>query len=335
MKTVFHKSLLVCLLGSAGVAAHAEGFNFYALLDGGIASTSINHGGSSKTEFVTGGYAPNFVGMTSEKTLGNGLAAGFKLEQGFLLNAKDGTYWWFGKDSLFNRQANLYVKGGFGTVTAGTQGNLAFSSVLLGEPRAGSNYGSALASIAIDGGLGTVDQGAIAYTSPAVNGWTGAAAYVPETASAKSGERYSATLAGYSNDLGASKAKGYVAGGSYKLGALTLKGLFMNQDNGSTLANLDTYGAGGSYAVTPELTADFGLYKSSDSAASYKTSTFAVGLQYKFLKDLTVYGQYANVKNQDVKDAAFNFAGPTLLTGSVAAGQTASTVNVGLLYSFF
>jgi predicted porin len=75
--------------------------------------------------------------------------------------------------------------------------------------------------------------------------------------------------------------------------------------------------------------------KSSDSAASYKTSTFAVGLQYKFLKDLTVYGQYANVKNQDVKDAAFNFAGPTLLTGSVAAGQTASTVNVGLLYSFF
>jgi predicted porin len=344
MKTVFQKSLLVCLLGSAGLSAQAEGFNFYALLDGGIASTSISHGGGSKTEFVTGGYAPNFMGMSSEKTLGNGLSAGFKLEQGFLLNAKDGTYWWFGKDSLFNRQANLYVKGGFGTVTAGTQGNLAFSSVLLGEPRAGSNYGSALASIAIDGGLGTVDQGAIAYTSPTVNGWTGAAAYVPETASVKSGERYSvtyaskdyaATLAGYANDLGASKAKGYVAGASYKLGALTVKGLFMNQDNGSTLANLETYGAGGSYAVTPELTADFGLYKSSDSAASYKTSTFAVGLQYKFLKDLVVYGQYANVKNQDVKDAAFNFAGPTLLTGSVAAGQTASTVNVGLLYSFF
>lgn len=348
MKSVFQKSWLVCVLATAAWSAHAEGFNFYALLDGGMASTSINKGGSSKTEFVTGGYAPNFMGMSSEKTLGNGLSAGFKLEQGFLLNAKDGTYWWFGKDSLFNRQANLYVKGGFGSITAGTQGNLAFSSVLLGEPRAGSNYGSSLASIAIDGGLGTVDQGALSYTTPTVNGWTASAAYVPEIKDGpKSGERfsvtysakdYSATFAAYANDLGATKAKGYVAGAFYKLGALTLKGLVMNQDNGASqtpLSSLDTFGMGGSYAITADLTADFGVYKSSDAAARYKASTFATGLQYKFLKDLTVYGQYASVKNQDTTSAAFNFAGPTLLTGSVAAGQAASTVNVGLLYSFF
>ena len=165
MRTALTKSLLVTALSVAGGFAHAEGFNFYALIDGGVAKTSISHGGQSRTEFVTGGYAPNFMGLSAEKSLGSGLSGGFKLEQGFLLNGKTvfDQYGAFGPDSLFNRQANAWVKGDFGTVTLGTQSNIAFGSVLLGEPRAGSNLGSALATIDLDGGLGTVDQAAVSY----------------------------------------------------------------------------------------------------------------------------------------------------------------------------
>lgn len=59
------------------------------------------------------------------------------------------------------------------------------------------------------------------------------------------------------------------------------------------------------------------------------------GVQYKFVKDLTAYAQYANVKNKGSTSVPFNFAPPTLLTGSLTTDQTASTFNVGLLYSFF
>lgn len=351
MRTALTKSLLVTALSVAGGFAHAEGFNFYALIDGGVANTSISHGGQSRTEFVTGGYAPNFMGLSAEKSLGSGLSGGFKLEQGFLLNGKTvfDQYGAFGPDSLFNRQANAWVKGDFGTVTLGTQSNIAFGSVLLGEPRAGSNFGSALATIDLDGGLGTVDQAAVSYKSPSMAGWTLAGTLVPDhgdAGSLKSGSRLAATYAG--KDLGATLAvyedktqgapssKGTVAGASYKVGALTIKGLAVSQKT-SVFTGLDTLGLGGAWALSPATTLDFGLYQSKDSAAHYKVATAAVGVQYKIVKDLTLYGQYASVQNKDSTPAAWNFAGPSssYLTGSISQGQTASTVNVGLLYSFF
>ena len=348
MKNVLKKSLIAASLVSLGYSAHAEGFNFYALVDGGFGSTSINKGGTTKGEFVTGGYAPTFMGMSSEKSLGKGLTGGFKLEQGFLLTGKSffGEYASFGPDALFNRQANVYVKGDFGTVTIGTQGNIAFDSVLLGEPRAGSNFGSALATIDLDGGLGTVDKGALTYKSPSLSGTSLALAYVPAQGTSKATSRLAAT---YSGKEGAASiatyedkpvigtaSKGTIYSGNYKLGAFTLKGLYVTQKNGA-LTKLSTLGGGGAYALSPETTLDFGIYDSKDSAAHYKVATMAGGVQYKFLKDLTLYGQYASAKNKGTKAAAWNFAGPSsaFLTSAITAGQTASTINVGLLYAFF
>ena len=36
MKTLIRSTVLMASLAAAGLGAHAEGFNFYALLDGGI-----------------------------------------------------------------------------------------------------------------------------------------------------------------------------------------------------------------------------------------------------------------------------------------------------------
>ncbi|HXC39291.1 MAG TPA: porin [Burkholderiales bacterium] len=356
------------MAGTAPAFAAADGFNFYALIDGGIVATSISGGGPSRTEFVTGGYAPNFVGFTAQKSLSSGLKGGFQFEQGFLLNANPcsapaggppsggcvgtGSRYWFGPDSFANRAGNVYVEGSLGTLRLGTQGNIAFGSLLSMEPRFGSNFGSALAAIDIDGGLGTRDNAALSYTSPSMSGFTGAVSLVASSrtdvaAPISSGWRlagsYSmgdlgATLAYYNNKVNTTPstpdANGWILGGKYKFGAFTLKGIFVKQKT-VALPSLKTFGAGGAYDLTPDLTLDGGVYQSRDSGPKYKQTTLGFGGQYKITKELSAYGQIAKVKNNDTFVTSFNFAGPTIEPFTLTAGQSANTLNIGLLFAWF
>jgi predicted porin len=366
MKISLKHSILMASLSTLCVSAHADGISFYALIDGGMASNSIKGaGGTSRTEFVTGGYAPNFVGMTGEKSLGTGLKGGFNVEQGFLLTnnpgAANNSRFFFGSDSIANRQANVFLQGSYGTLKAGTQANIAFKSVLMGDARFGSNYGSSLAAVVIDGGLGTIDTSAISYTSPLMSGFTLAASLVASqratpTANVSSGSRlsanyamnnFSATFATFNNNTksvpATPDANGYVTGVNYKLNAFTLKGSYIKEKNpGNTpagaaraLNNLKTLGFGGAYVLNDTTTFDAGIYRSTDSGARYKMNTLGVGVQYKIIKDLALYAQYAHVKNKDAATVAYNFAGPTIQPGSLIAGQSATTFNIGALYSFF
>jgi hypothetical protein len=347
----------LCLLGVAASQVHAEGFNFYALLDGGIASTHLSGGaaGTSKTgtEFVTGGYAPNFLGITSEKSLGQGFVGGFKLEQGFLLNPSSTAKPGFFSDlsGLFNREANLYIKSESGTLTVGTQGNAFFSSLLSVDPRSAPNFGSSLAVTVVDGGTGTNDKGGISYQSPSMSGLSFKVGYMPSNFSEniKTGTRFSlkyekgpfmVTAASYNTEMTSApdyRKTGTLAGGSYKVGDVTLKLMSVKQTN-PTYKDLQTLGYGGAYQLTPTLAVDFGIYDSKDGATGYKTNTIGTGVQYKFLKDLTAYGQYSTVKNTGTQTAAYNFAPPMAVdsgAGSLTANQTGNTLNIGLLYGFF
>jgi len=364
--TTLKKTQLALALSVAAFAAQAEGLYTYALIDGGMASTRIS-GGSSKSEFVTGGYAPTFAGLTYEKAASAGLTVGARLEQGFLIapNPNTSSRFWFGNGSLLNREANIYLKGGAGSLVVGTQPNIAFKTVLLGEPRAGSNYGSALAMIDIVGDLGTVDDAAISYTAPSLNGLTLAAQYVPQTKSkkpscpettcsdVKSGSRLSLAyasgplslgLASYSNTLftsatteASTQASGTIASGSYKIGAATLKGLYASQKIDGSLATMKTTGLGGAYAVTADLTLDAGIYRSSSATGGMKVHTTGLGGQYKITKELSAYTQWAQVDNKSSGSAgaAINFAGPTVQDLFIGTGKSAKTINAGLLYAFF
>ena len=349
-------------LGLTAITAGAEGINFYALLDGGLAHSKISGPGTTgnKTEFVTGGYAPNFFGIKGEKSLGDGYTGGFNLEQGFLLQAPNNSAAWagyannsrfsFGDDSLFNRQANLYISGAFGKLTIGTQPNIAFNSVLAVDPRFGSDFGSSLATIVADGKLGTIDNGSISYASPTINGLSGSIQYVPSGPSASStissgargslnysGDGYTLTLASYSNHdkTGTSGSHGYVTGGTKKLSDFTLKVLYANQSN-NAYSGLSTTGLGGAYSLAPKTTLDVGYYKSSKGAA-YDMKTTGVGVQHKFLKDLTLYAQYAQVKNSGTDTGVYNFLPPngSLFNEVITTGQKATSINVGFLYAFF
>ncbi len=363
MKTTMKHTILLASLSALCGQAHAaaDGFNFYGLIDGGTATTKITGaGGSSRSEFVTGGYAPNFVGMTGQKSLSSGLKGGFQLEQGFLLNnnpcagpggcTNSNSRFWFGDDSAFNRSANVYVEGSFGTVRFGTQGNIAFAPLLMIDPRFASNYGSSLAAIDIDGGLGTRDNSALSYTSPSYSGFSGAISTVASqrtnlTGTITSGYRlagtykmnnFGATAAYYKNNPAVGRdADGTIMGATYKINAFTLKGMYVKQDNGGALRALKTTGFGGAYDATPELTLDAGIYTSKDTAARYKQKTLGFGAQYKIIKDLSLYAQYASVKNDGTALASFNFAGPTIQAFQITSGQKATTINVGALFAFF
>jgi predicted porin len=354
MKTVISKTIGVAALATASLGAHAEGVSFYGLLDGGYASTSIK-GGASTTEFVTGGYAPNFVGVTGSKDLGKGMTGGFNLEQGFLLNSPSSSTssrFGFGSDSIFNRQANLFIKGGFGEIKAGTQGNAAFSSVLLGDARFGSDYGSSLAAVVINGGMSTVDSGTLAYTSPTMYGLTAVYQYVPQdnvsnstgTGGIRGGTRaslsyaagpFKASLAAYGTDTVGETVtrKGTVAAATYKIGPVDLKGLYVLQKT-ATYDALKTVGLGGAYFATADWTFDFGVFKTTDSATDYQSFATGIGAQYALAKGMTAYFQYANVKNTGATSVAYNFVGDTQAGFSITSGQIASTYNVGILYSF-
>ena len=348
-------SLIVSTLAVSSVT-HAEGVSFYALIDGGVANSRISGAGapnpSSKTEFVTGGYAPTFAGMKFEKAVSGALTAGVQLEQGFLLtpNPNGGDRWAFGNSNLLNRQANIYVKGSAGHLVVGTQPNLAFKNVLMGDPRA-ANYGSSLAMIDIAGSLNTVDDASLSYTSPEFSGFKLAVQYVPESKSAKNdiktGTRAllswnegpaSVGIATYSTDIigQVSRNSGNILSGSYKFGAFTLKGILAEQKTASYTSSLSTQGIGGAYALNADTTFDLGYYTSKSDIGGLKTGTTGAGVQYKLTKELTLYGQYAKVDNSSKTAAApFNFTWVTVFPGSIAAGQSATTINAGLLYAFF
>jgi len=360
MKSVVKKSALIALLGLGGAAAHAEGFNFYALLDAGVASSTISGaktGNGTTSEFMTGGFAPNFFGLSAEKKMEGGVTGGFKLETGFLLNPQNSSMnsfhgygnsiYAYGNNNLFNRQANLYVKSDVGTFALGTQDSLAFDAVLVADPRSASNYGSSLASVAADGGsaLPSIDVGAFKYTAPTVSGFTVAVEFVPRNNTSAStatklesseSVKYSAgpltaVLAGRNGQTGNTAT---VGGLTYKIDSFTVKGLMVAEKT-PTYQKLNTYGLGGLYAYTPAVSFDVGVYNTKDSATNYNMNTAAAGVYYNFVKDLTLYGQYANVKNNGSVTGVYNFTWTSVAPGALAAGSTGSTVNVGLLYAFF
>lgn len=352
MKITRSRVLVLSALALASAQAFADGASFYALVDGGIASSSITGAGTtaSKSEFVTGGVAPTFAGFKLEKT-DSGITYGVQLEQGFTLNSSTGNFYSFGNGDILNRQKNFYVSSGVGKFVMGVQPNVAFVNVLGVDPRGGSNFGSSLAMIDAQGGLGTVDNASVSYSSPEMSGFKVALQYVPESTTAtndvKTGSRVAINygsgnltvgLSTYSSQINGTNIKdktGTILGATYKMGSFTLKGITASQNTNTYTSALTTNGIGGGYSLSDKLSLDLGYYNATSSIGNFKVDTTALGAYYNLGKDLKVYAQYAVVDNKGSSTSAWNFAGPSIITGDLTAGQKAETFNVGLLFSYF
>lgn len=100
----------------------------YGLVDSGLVYTdNVNASGDSvvKVPSLSGSF-PSRLGFRGTEDLGNGLQAFFVLENGF--STDSGSTGQGGR--LFGRQANVGIKGPYGTVTIGRQNNMTYLSAI-------------------------------------------------------------------------------------------------------------------------------------------------------------------------------------------------------------
>ncbi|BBF23402.1 porin [Sutterella megalosphaeroides] len=129
--------LQLAILGAFSVAgaASAADISVYSIVDTGIAYTSkdirfgsseavLTHGNEKSFSMQSGYNEASRFGLKGSETLGNGLTAGFKLENGF--SSDDGAMRY--DDRLFGREAALFLSGDFGTVAFGRMGGVASSA---------------------------------------------------------------------------------------------------------------------------------------------------------------------------------------------------------------
>ncbi|MGJ9417585.1 porin [Massilia sp. CMS3.1] len=126
--TICSAVALMCGLAAA-TAAHAQtSVQIYGIVDSGVAhTTNVNSAGDSITKIpsLTSSF-PSRIGFRGTEDLGNGLQAFFVLENGLALDtgvAQQG-------GRIFGRNANVGLKGAWGTLTLGRQQNMTYISGL-------------------------------------------------------------------------------------------------------------------------------------------------------------------------------------------------------------
>jgi predicted porin len=113
-----HPKLRLAALAAAActlspLAGAQSNVTIYGTLDVFVAQQGGS--GISSRKVLGSGYNPNNLGFAGREDLGGGLAAGFTMEGQPVLDT--GTYAQGGK--FFGRQANVWLDGGFGRITAG------------------------------------------------------------------------------------------------------------------------------------------------------------------------------------------------------------------------
>ncbi|VWB14581.1 porin [Burkholderia lata] len=345
------------LLATAGLPVHAQSsVTLYGVVDAGILYTSkaidpktgLNAG--HQVSMVTGGMTPSLFGLKGTEDLGGGVKALFTLESG--IDVSNGGY----ADSngnLFGRQAWVGIESSYGTVKAGVQFSPFVLSLIATDARSVSYFGSGV-PIYVGGVLvtGIFNANAISYTSPVVAGLQGSAmlALGGKAGDFQAGRQYSASLnytygpllvsaAMYNGNSGGTAAStpvpstvpftGRTLGASYQYDALTVKAAYVNYKIAGSFDSR-VYGGGAAYQFTPVVSADAGVWYTSDGNDTNNHSILAAaGLTYSLSKATLLYGQLGYVNNHGKMNTGLSTNGA--LYG--ANGSTFGTV-IGMRHLF-
>jgi predicted porin len=126
-KTLCSAAALMCGVAASGAQAQTS-VQVYGIVDSGVAYlTNVNAAGDNmyKMPSLTSSF-PSRVGFRGTEDLGNGLQAFFVLENGLAMDT--GTQQQGNR--LFGRQANVGLKGSWGSITLGRQLNMTYISAL-------------------------------------------------------------------------------------------------------------------------------------------------------------------------------------------------------------
>ena len=363
MKKQIGMTMTLAAMLSAPCAMAQSSVTIYGLVDTGLAyTTNVNAAGRSmlKMPSLTGSL-PSRLGFRGTEDLGNGLSAFFTLENG--LNLDTGTIGQGGR--LFGRQANVGIKGGFGTLTLGRQVNMTFisgfkSDVLgpnlfgtssvdpyLSNARSDNAIGylgvfsgvtiGATYSVGRDasaaGGPGATNcAGEVAGNAKACRQVTGLLGYdsksfgVNVTYDVLNGNTGAAGgLTSSNNDDKRITANGYVMLGTTKIGG----GVIDRRTRAvAGTTESDMFYLGVSHPVTPAVTLDVEAIHRDTKNVDADVTLIAARATYALSKRTALYSSIGRVKNGALSAIALD-AG-----GTVGVGKSQNGVMAGLRHNF-
>lgn len=170
----------VAVLGAFAGSALAADVQLYGVVDEGLAYSHVDLDGAAdatdKFSMNSGIQSGSRFGFKGTEDLGNGLTVGFVLENGF--TADDGA----DNSTLFDREASLFIEGGFGKLAMGKIGSIncgtsSWAQIGVLSAFGTSNWGGYSNQIGSTASTGGVMDNTIAYQSPTFAGFTVFAQY--------------------------------------------------------------------------------------------------------------------------------------------------------------
>jgi predicted porin len=309
-------------------------------IDTGVGSyNSAAAPGSNNIGFQEGGSnGGSALTVSGSDDLGSGMKASFTLQTGF--DAGTGAVSNGGAvtgNTVFNRQSNIALSGGFGTITLGAQLS-SYIAGAVGTVLPGSIFGafdgSAIASqdAAIGGGNtgGFFTRNAVTYSTPDLGGMS---LSVQKQVQGNDPASYDGTAASGSASLGDVKAsfgyldrsdrKSWTVGALAPLGPVTASLRYTESDpTGAVKASTQIRG-GVSYALTDATTL---TVQHAANSGSLKGDLTSIGAVYSLSKATSLYAHYSGA------GAGWNVS----IYGAAAASATkgGSTYAVGIVTNF-
>lgn len=170
----------VAVLGAFAGSALAADVQLYGIVDEGLAYSHVDRDGAADAtdsfSMNSGMQSGSRFGFKGTEDLGNGLTVGFVLENGF--SADTGA----DNDTFFDREASLFIEGGFGKLAMGKIGSIncgtsSWAQIGVLSAFGSSNWGGYSNQIGSTASTGGVMDNTIAYQSPTFAGFTVFAQY--------------------------------------------------------------------------------------------------------------------------------------------------------------
>jgi predicted porin len=284
------KSLIAVAVAAAlPAAAFAQtSVTLYGVAD--LSLSKANNGG--KVQMSGNGTLNNGngrIGVRGTEDLGGGLKASFNYEQG--INGENGNT----DSSTFQRQANMSLSGGFGTLKMGRALTPSFYGVASYELTGAANY-TALGNMFGWAGSGSRNNSQWAYTTPKMGGLEATLGYVMEGDAGTNSQKLDANViyrggplvVGLSyNKVKSASDPGWALGAKYDFGMFAVAASYQDPSDlrrGFTLGGQADLGP---VSLVVDVARDTG-----EGTGYVKSTDYVVELLYPLSKRTKVYGAY-------------------------------------------
>lgn len=341
---------IVTVLNIATTSAHAQSnVTLYGAADSGLLyqSSTAKNAGSVLAQY-NGGLGPSFWGILGNEDLGGGYKAVFRLENAYLTTTGAAV----NPNSFFNRYAFVGIESPFGTLHLGSEISAFYIAVAKADPKSPSLFASTATALTNAGfaAAGFTDN-EVSYTSPTMAGfqWRFDYGFGNVAGNFRAGSAVSTSLnytngpfsgvLGYTsskdNATGAPTLRGETASLGYVLGPVTGRVIFdkfRNMSTSAPLTNINLYGCGLEWQVTPAAAVTTAVYSLHDrNVSANKSMMYRLGTIYSLSLRTSLYAQVALIHNDAGMNTTFAYYAPS----SYAPGKGTSVgVNVGIRHNF-